>query len=125
MILYLSYPMSGHHKHGIPRATQVAMSLRNQGADLVVPHEIMHGGDRHENPAYTHADYIREDIRLGLSRCDGIALCDGWVWSKGCRAELDWALAHLRRVFFVQVTPWSTDPHALLVPMDGRHRING
>jgi hypothetical protein len=125
MLIYLSYPMDGQPGHGIPRATKVAAALRKQGLDLVVPHEIMHGGDRHENPAYTHDDYVRADIRLGLSRCGAIALCDGWAHSTGCQMELDWATANDLRVFFVELARVPVWPGRLalvpkLTPMDGK-----
>lgn len=119
MLIYLSYAMTGQEGRGIARATQVAYSLRSQGYLLIVPHEILHGGDRHHNPAYSHGDYVREDIRLGLDKCGGIALCPGWPYSFGCRDEFHDAGVRGKRIFFVQQ---AQDDWAL-VPMDGKGEI--
>lgn len=117
LTIYLSYPMTGKPGNGVEYATRVANNLRHKGYKLLVPHEILHGGDSHHNDSYTHADYVREDIKLGLDRCDAIALCPGWPYSFGCRDEFHDAAVRGKRVFFVQKmagNDW------LLVPMDGR-----
>jgi hypothetical protein len=98
-------------------ATIIADQLRTIGFDLVVPHEIMHGGDQHENPTYSHADYIREDIRLGLAHCDAIALVDGWVHSRGCLDEFTYARMMGMRIFFVDRN-WNGGH--FLIEMDGK-----
>jgi hypothetical protein len=101
---YLSYPMSGQPDHGIGRATRVAALLREQGYDLVVPHEIEHGGPgRHFNPKFSHGDYIREDVRRGMlaDGVDAIFLVDGWTHSKGAMAEFQIAVAMGFRIFQV------------------------
>ena len=118
MKLYLSYPMTGEPDYGIPVAKQVAARLREQGYEIVAPHEIMHGGTKHLNPAYGHDDYVREDIRLGLSQCEGIVLCSRWTYSAGCREELRWAVAHGLRIFYAEV--FITRAVVVsVVPMDG------
>lgn len=104
MKVYLSYPMTGLPGHGIPAATKVAASLRGKGYELVVPHEIMHGGSTHENPEYSHEDYIYGDVRRGLVAADvrAIALSPGWERSRGCLAEFNISAAMGYQVLYVR-----------------------
>lgn len=129
MRIYLSYPMTGQPDHGVPRATKIAERLRSTGHDLVVPHEIMHGGETHHNPEFSHADYIRGDVKLGMlaDGVDSIALVDGWPLSKGCMAEFGIAVAMGYRVFQVVEENHPTGPasintwfNAYLLPIDGK-----
>lgn len=122
---YLSYPMTGQVDHGIPRATRIARRLRDAGFDLVVPHEILHGGATHEHPDYSHADYIRGDVKLGMlaDGVDYIALVDGWTQSKGCMAEFSIAVAMGYRVYQVVENYLETEMTwhaAYLLPIDGK-----
>jgi hypothetical protein len=115
--------MTGQVGYGIPRATKIAEYLRKMGHDLVVPHEILHGGDQHENPDYSHADYIRGDVKLGMlaDGVDSIALVDGWTQSKGCMAEFGIAVAMGYRVYqVVEQIQWSNHFDAYLIPIDGK-----
>lgn len=113
--VYLSYPMSGMPGNGVPLATWVVHRLRERYADckFTVPHEIMHGGDSHTVPGWTHEEYIQADIKFALNAgCNAIALCNGWVLSKGCTAEFQTAIACGWRVFAVHQN--------VLLPMDGQ-----
>lgn len=77
-----------------PFFSEVAKVLRHDGYDILSPHEILHGGDKHFNPDYSHSDYIRADMQLGLMQCDALVLLPGWPKSKGAVAELH-AAAHM------------------------------
>lgn len=131
MKIYLSYPMSGKPDHGIPDAVSLTARLRARypAHKFIVPHEIMHSEDRqdHVNPAFSHHDYVREDIEMGLSHCDAIALRDGWCHSTGCLGEIQYAsLTGLRFFRVVEFTSFrdmkgETYEHPpLLIPMDGK-----
>lgn len=43
-----------------------------------------------DKPEYK--DYLTADI-IAINNCDAILLCEGWVLSKGCKAENAFALA--------------------------------
>lgn len=43
-----------------------------------------------DKPEYK--DYLTADI-MAINKCDAILLCEGWVLSKGCKAENAFALA--------------------------------
>ena len=43
-----------------------------------------------DKPEYK--DYLTADI-IAINNCDAILLCEGWVLSKGCKAENSFALA--------------------------------
>lgn len=119
MRIYYSYPMTGQPDSGLTRGKMVAAKLREFYPDheFIVPHEIMHGGLTHDNPYYTHADYVREDIRLGLSSCTGIALDEGWPESDGCMKEFQYAVIMRQRIFFIL-------PNLLvLAAMDGKGEL--
>lgn len=101
LVIYLAGAMRKAPGFGIPLFTQVTAILREQGYVVVPPHEIMHGGDSHFNPAFTHQDYIREDIRLGLSKCNAICLLPGWTQSEGARDyEFPYAVEHGYEIYF-------------------------
>lgn len=95
MKIYLSYPMSGAEDLALPRGEYLAAGLRRDFSwhDWVIPHEIPLAEDgTHINPSYSHGDYVRKDIALGLKGCDAIALADGWTQSTGCLAEFQYAM---------------------------------
>lgn len=93
LVIYLAGPMTGIQDHNMPAFEHVTRVLRAQGYTVFPPHEIMHGGLTHENSAYTHADYIREDFKRGLLRCNAVVLLPGWTTSKGALAEMNAASA--------------------------------
>lgn len=130
MKIYLSYPMTGQPGHGIPTATKVTASLRAMGYEMVVPHEIMHGGTTHAHPGFEHEDYIHGDVRQGLV-LDGvraIAMCPGWERSRGCLAEFNISVAMGYKVLYVRQTDaddWAlTDTGGLFVMPEGLDRVS-
>lgn len=105
MKFYLSYAMSGAADMGLERGERLASGLRAAYPDheWVIPHEIPLGDDgSHINPAYSHGDYIRKDIELGLKGCDAIALADGWTRSTGCLAEFNYAMLSDMEAYLVE-----------------------
>ena len=83
---YLAGPMSGIEKHNYPAFTAACLLLRNQGWDILSPHE--------EHPFMFSRDatleewqvLLREDVRL-LLNCKGIILLPGWTKSNGAQLE--------------------------------------
>lgn len=90
MIIYLAGPMSGLPEHNYPAFTAACKTLRQQGYNIVSPHEETPCQD-HANPLpWTH--YLRRDLRTLLD-CDAIAMLPGYSGSKGAQLELTVALA--------------------------------
>ena len=97
--LYLSAPMTGRHRNDIiidfaKYAVQVreAMQYLDLLCNVINPAV---SGDiwGFDNSVYGPKDYLTNDIYL-LSKCDALVLCDrNWIFSKGCRAEVTFAIA--------------------------------
>jgi hypothetical protein len=97
--------MSGIPEHNFPLFTEAAASLRKHGFDVLSPHEILHGGTTHFNDNYTHADYIRADIKSGLMECDALVLLPGWPSSAGAMAEMHVAAHMGYEIFYYHEWP--------------------
>lgn len=81
MRIYISIPITGHDEQKQrEHADLMKSALSRAGHEVTTPFEVYAG----KNPAYE--DHICHDL-LALSRCDGIFLCKGWQFSKGCRIE--------------------------------------
>lgn len=83
--IYISLPITGtNEKETREHADLVKAMLSRSGYEAVNPFEIYAG----KNPDYK--DHLCSDLRA-LADCDGIYLCKGWRWSRGCRIERNFA----------------------------------
>lgn len=87
---YVSGPMSGYENHNFEAFDFACQVLRMKGLTVLSPHEIPHAEP--DGPGSLPWDvYLRNDL-IGLLRCTGIVLLQGWPQSRGARLELDMAL---------------------------------
>lgn len=112
---YISGPITGMEYENAAAFGMASAIVKHYGMESLNPLHIMHGDGTHKNPAYTHDDYIREDIRLGLSKCDVIVLIPGWQHSKGACKELEWAQEHGLEIL-LQVDEKLVDADMLPIP---------
>lgn len=85
MRIYISTPISGHDEQKVREHVDlIKASLSRGGHEVVNPFDIVPC----KNPTY--ADYLCADLRE-LADCDGIFLCEGWQFSRGCRIERTFA----------------------------------
>lgn len=84
--IYLSGPMSHYPGHNITAFKEAAGWLRDQGYEVLSPHEI----DLPENER-TWKNYMVEDIKLVL-RAQTVVVLEGWECSRGAKLEV--TLAH-------------------------------
>lgn len=88
MRIYISIPISNcDEKKQREKADRVKMALSKKGWEVCNPFDII--PDK-ENPDWF--DYIGADLRE-LAKCDAIYLCNGWMDSKGCRLEMNYAIS--------------------------------
>lgn len=86
MKLYVAGPMTGLPEHNYPAFRAAATELRAAGHDVVDPSEAG------QVDGWEWSDYMVRGL-TSLIRCDGIALLDGWVASRGTQIEVRVALA--------------------------------
>lgn len=106
MKIYISIPITGHAPEAQrAKAAAIADEIRNLGHEPVNPFdtpEAPAGLNEKERYAY----YMGEDIKR-LLLCDAILMCEGWRFSKGCKAEYEVAgcydLARFRNLAIIPV----------------------
>ena len=95
MKAYLAGPMTGIEDYNIPLFTAVAELLRDEGFEVVVPHELdeIERIERIEDLSdfgltpFDRARLLKRDVRF-LVECDVIALLPGWETSVGANIEV-------------------------------------
>lgn len=97
--IYISLPISGHedtYDARLNAAVEYVKAKYPEYMNIVTPKDIAKDveNDRKNTklPPPVYKDYLMYDI-ISISYCDAILLCDGWVLSKGCKAENAFALA--------------------------------
>jgi hypothetical protein len=94
MRLYLCGPMTGIKQYNFPKFMEAAKRLRSAGYSVVNPAEvaISRGFDPIANPDIVCTDEMRREFldndKKLLENCDGMAMIEGWMESKGCDEEL-------------------------------------
>ncbi len=83
---YLAGPMSGIKKHNYPAFTAACILLRDQGWDIISPHESHPFMETRDTTTKEWQALLKEDIRILLD-CQGIILLRGWSNSKGAQLE--------------------------------------
>ena len=100
MRIYISLPISNmDEKQQREKADKIKSTLSKQGHIVVNPFDII--PDK-ENPDWY--DHIGADLRE-LAKCDAIYLCNGWMDSKGCRIEMNYAISLGIRTIFGREEP--------------------
>lgn len=101
MSLYISGAISNpdpiKQAQNIERFHRAAAQLRAAGYDVVNPCENNRPADT------TWQSHMRVDIKL-LMDCDGVAMLQNWVSSKGARIE--WQVAHSIGIECHEVDEW-------------------
>lgn len=78
--IYISAPVSGYNiRERRMFFHEVSESLRDKGFETCNPLEYASDNDDYEA-------CMKRDIRMLLD-CDAIVMCDGWMESRGCKAE--------------------------------------
>lgn len=92
--VYISLPITGCDE-AVQRqkAAEIAKQLRDKGYKPLSPFEIYAG----EKPTY--ADYLCCDLRA-LADCDTVFFCDGWIESRGCRIERNFASEFNKEIIY-------------------------
>lgn len=86
--IYLSIPISGKdYAEQFNHAFNTRVMLEMNSMEVVTPFDII------KNPETPYPDCMGACVKA-LLECDGIFLCKGWQESKGCKAELQIALAY-------------------------------
>lgn len=80
MRLYIAGPMTGIEHFNYPAFEAAAGHLCDAGYEVRSPH------DNGLTVEHEWQDHMRADIRM-LLECDGVALLDGWMESRGARLE--------------------------------------
>lgn len=82
--IYLSGPMTGLPKNNYPAffAAEKIVGRKFPDATILNPARNLDG-----NRSYPREVYLRLDL-LGLAKCDGIVMLEGWEKSYGARMEL-------------------------------------
>ncbi len=113
MKLYLAGPITGVPDYR-ERFARAADELRAMG------HEVVNPAAEPEVDGWTWADYMRRALRMMLG-CDGIALMEGWLGSKGARLEAYLATVLDYRLFAVWQGKWEKSAMGYMgEPMIGR-----
>ncbi len=91
--VYIAGPMSGHADYNYPAFHAAAARLEAAGYRVTNP-ATLHKGEPGSKP---YREYLAADIRA-LTRCNAIALLDGWRDSEGahCEAEVSRAMRMVR-----------------------------
>lgn len=84
--LYIAGPMTGYPQSNYPAFHEAARTLRWFGLKIENPAE------NPPPPCGTWLGYMRMSLRQ-ISRCDGVVMLPGWIWSRGARIE--WVIAKL------------------------------
>lgn len=79
--LYVAGPMTGLPEFNYPAFIDAHMSLTSAGFKVLNP--ARHGFD----PSKTWSDYMRLGL-TDVTKCDGVAVLDGWHNSSGARLEV-------------------------------------
>lgn len=115
MKLYLSGPMSGIKSFNIPAFNSAAKRLREQGHEVIVPHEedVNNGVTINELMASEHGDTTELTSKITWGEClardvkliadagvEAIVVLPGWCNSRGARLEVYTALLCELPVFY-------------------------
>lgn len=84
-IYYLSGPMNGYPQHNFPAFSRISRALRENGVQLISPHEIVHPG---KPGSLTREEYLRGDLIPLVQHCRGIIMMPGWIDSWGAGFEI-------------------------------------
>lgn len=98
MKLYLAGPMSGYPDHNFPAFNAEAARLRALGYEVVNPAELNLDVDHSQAQAVVWRACMRKDIHK-LIECDGIAMMEGWQFSRGASLEYQIAAGLELRLF--------------------------
>jgi hypothetical protein len=83
--LYLCGRMTGVKHHNFPKFFRAEARLQKAGYKVVNPARL-------NTPGEAWIDCLRNDIKYIVNHCDGIALLDDWMLSRGAKLELAIAL---------------------------------
>lgn len=83
-MIYICGPMTGIHDFNYPAFTEAARALREQGHEIVSPHEVVLYNRQAPKP---WAYYVRQDLIAMLQYCNAIARLPGWQASRGACLE--------------------------------------
>lgn len=105
MRIYVAGPMTGIPDFNYPAFRKAALELSALG------HEVENPADNDDGAQESWADYMRLAIPQMLS-CEGVALLDGWLGSKGAALEV-----HIAEALGMDVRPIDSwiDPTRLAV----------
>lgn len=85
--IYVSVPISGDsdnfYKH---KSLRIEEMLEDLGFVVLNPHKIALTVNIRV-PQPTYSDYMAQDFWIMLTQADAVLLVDGWLESKGCKAE--------------------------------------
>lgn len=113
MKIYLAGPMTGYARNNFPAFESAAVSLRNEGHEVLTPHEL----DEPEIAERARADpgqgdeglldydpqydeFLERDFKvIHDPELEGVVLLPGWQWSRGARREVLFALAFEKRIW--------------------------
>jgi hypothetical protein len=87
---------------GLPGYNLPAFAAAKEALDAA-GYESVNPGERGVIEGYTHADYMRDAIRL-LVECDAICLLPGWEDSRG--ANIEWIVGNACGMTACNVDDW-------------------
>ena len=95
--IYISLPITGQEETYEARLNAAVAYVKAKYPEyegIVTPKEValMLDKDWWKKDKPEYKDYLTADI-MAINNCDAILLCEGWVLSKGCKAENAFALA--------------------------------
>ena len=91
--MYLSLPISGRDLKAVKVfAKRVKQKWERKGFEVITPFDVTenHAGNPDERAHYASCMGCCIEALL---MCDGVIFCEGWFYSKGCRAE--WNIAEI------------------------------
>jgi nucleoside 2-deoxyribosyltransferase len=86
--IYLAGPMRGYEDYNIPAFEKAASKLRNQGYEVIVPHEIDVAKNRDPRVVgdVPLRVYMADDLPE-VCKSDLVVMLPGWHMSQGARLE--------------------------------------
>ena len=91
--MYLSLPISGRDLKAVKVfAKRVKQKWERKGFEVVTPFDVTEAFDGVKEGQSYYA-YCMGRCVEALLMCDGAIFCEGWFYSKGCRAE--WNIAEI------------------------------
>lgn len=85
IVLYLAGQMTGLPNYNYPAFIRAEAKLRKAGYDVVNPALLNEAGETWEK-------CLRNDLKHIVTKCNGMAVLDSWMNSRGARLEVSTAI---------------------------------